>query len=96
MLFTRNKTERPREPLLYSGIGSCLIMCRITGRLRNRPVRGGGVNLEIPVLISWESNAHPMKLGSGHCQTGSFAGAVSSKRVTEESKAYLIVVGNHE
>ncbi len=37
-----------------------------------------------------------MKLVIGQCQTGSFTGAVSSKRVTEESKACLIVVGNHE
>ena len=37
-----------------------------------------------------------MNLGVGHCQTGSFTGAVSSQRVTEESKANLIVVGNHE
>ena len=37
-----------------------------------------------------------MKLEDGQCQTGSFTGAVSSKRVTEESKACLIVVGNHE
>ncbi len=27
---------------------------------------------------------------------GSFTGAVSSQKVTEESKASLIVVGNHE
>ena len=27
---------------------------------------------------------------------GSLTGAVSSKRVTEEFKVYLIVVGNHE
>ena len=37
-----------------------------------------------------------MKLGGGQCQTGSFTGAVSSQRVTEESKACLIVVGKHE
>ena len=37
-----------------------------------------------------------MKLKIGQCQTGSFTGAVSSQRVTEESKACLIVVGNHE
>ena len=37
-----------------------------------------------------------MKPKIGQCQTGSFTGAVSSKRVTEGSKAYLIVVGNHE
>jgi hypothetical protein len=34
--------------------------------------------------------------GVGQCQTGSFTGAVSSQKVTEESKANLIVVGNHE
>ena len=37
-----------------------------------------------------------MNLEDGQCQTGSFTGAVSSQRVTEESKACLIVVGNHE
>ena len=37
-----------------------------------------------------------MNPGEGHCQTGSLTGAVSSQKVTEESKAYLIVVGNHE
>jgi hypothetical protein len=37
-----------------------------------------------------------MKLGIGQCQTGSLTGAVSSQKVTEESKASLIVVGNHE
>ena len=38
----------------------------------------------------------PVKPGGGHCQVGSLTGAVASERVTEESKAYLIVVGNHE
>ena len=37
-----------------------------------------------------------MKLETGQCQTGSFTGAVSSQRVTEESKACLIAVGNRE
>ncbi len=37
-----------------------------------------------------------MNLEIGQCQTGSFTGAVSSQKVTEESKAHLIVVGNHE
>ena len=37
-----------------------------------------------------------MKLVIGHCQTGSLTGAVSSKRVTEESQVYLIAVGNRE
>lgn len=37
-----------------------------------------------------------MKLEAGQCQTGSFTGAVSSQRVTEESKACLIAVGNRE
>ena len=35
-----------------------------------------------------------MKLGGGHCQLGSLTGAVSSKRVTEESKGTLSLVGN--
>ena len=36
-----------------------------------------------------------MNPGDGQCQTGSLTGAVSSQKVTEESKAYLSVVGNH-
>ena len=35
-----------------------------------------------------------MNLGLGHCQLGSLTGAVSSKRVTEESKGTLSLVGN--
>ena len=34
--------------------------------------------------------------GQGQRQAGSLTGAVSSQKVTEESKASLIVVGNHE
>ena len=71
-------------------------MCRITGRHRNGLVRVCGVNVEIPVLESRKSNDYLMKLGIGQCQTGSLTGAVSSQKVTEESKASLIVVGNHE
>ena len=37
-----------------------------------------------------------MKPGGGQCQTGSLTGAVSSQKVTEESQAYFIVVGNHK
>ena len=37
-----------------------------------------------------------MNLVDGQCQMGSLTGAVSSQKVTEEFKAYLIVVGNHE
>ena len=33
--------------------------------------------------------------GQGQCFVGSLAGAVSSKRVTEESKGILSMVGNH-
>ena len=36
----------------------------------------------------------PLKQGSGHCQFGSLTGAVSSKRVTEESKGTLSLFGN--
>ncbi len=36
----------------------------------------------------------PMKLGSEQCQLGSLTGAVSSKRVTEEYKGTLSLVGN--
>ena len=36
-----------------------------------------------------------MKLGAGQCVVGSLTGAVSSKKVTEEFKGTLSVVGNH-
>ena len=59
-------------------------------------VRASGVNGEIPVLKSRKSNIFPVNPGDGQCQTGSLTGAVSSQKVTEESKAYLIAVGNRE
>ena len=71
-------------------------MCRIAGRQRKWLVRAAGVNGEIPVLKNRNSNICPVNPGDGHCQTGSLTGAVSSQKVTEESKASLIVVGNHE
>ena len=36
----------------------------------------------------------PVKPGGEQCQLGSLTGAVSSERVTEESKGTLILVGN--
>ena len=36
----------------------------------------------------------PMKLGEEQCLSGSLTGAVSSQRVTEESKGSLSTVGN--
>ena len=36
----------------------------------------------------------PVQPGSGHCQLGSLTGAVSSEKVTEESKGTLSLVGN--
>ena len=36
----------------------------------------------------------PVNPGKGHCQLGSLTGAVSSKRVTEEFKGTLSLVGN--
>ena len=36
----------------------------------------------------------PVNPGGGQCQLGSLTGAVSSKRVTEESKGTLSLVGN--
>ena len=59
-------------------------------------VRASGVTVEIPVLGSRKSNIRPVNPGDGQCQTGSLTGAVSSQKVTEEFKACLIVVGNHE
>ncbi len=37
-----------------------------------------------------------MKPGARQCQTGSLTGAVSSQKVTEESKATLMTVGNRQ
>jgi hypothetical protein len=50
MLFTRNKTERPREPLLYSDMGVRFVLCRIARRLRKCVVRYAGAIGEILVL----------------------------------------------
>ena len=36
----------------------------------------------------------PVNPGNGQCQLGSLTGAVSSQRVTEESKGTLSLVGN--
>lgn len=48
MPFTRNGTERPREPSLQLNIDIGYVMCRIGGRLRSCAARCGGVVLEIP------------------------------------------------
>ncbi len=37
----------------------------------------------------------PVKPGEGPCMLGSLTGAVSSKKVTEERKGRLGMVGNH-
>ncbi len=37
----------------------------------------------------------PVKPGGGQCMLGSLTGAVSSKKVTEERKGRLGMVGNH-
>ena len=44
--------------------------------------------------MCFSSNSEPVKPGGGHFQLGSLTGAVSSKRVTEEFKGTLSLVGN--
>ena len=44
--------------------------------------------------MCFSSNFGPVKPGEGQCQLGSLTGAVSSKRVTEEYKGTLSLVGN--
>ena len=44
--------------------------------------------------MCFSSNFDPVKPGEGQCQLGSLTGAVSSKRVTEEYKGTLSLVGN--
>ena len=44
--------------------------------------------------MCFSSNVDPVNPGDGQCQLGSLTGAVSSKRVTEEYKGTLSLVGN--
>ena len=64
----------------------------------------GGVETGTPVSVEPSLKYHPgytlvltlipLKQGSGQFQLGSLTGAVSSQRVTEESKGTLSLVGN--
>ena len=64
----------------------------------------GGVDLGTPVSREPSLKYHPehalvltlipVKPGRGHFQLGSLTGAVSSKKVTEEFKGTLSLVGN--
>ena len=58
MPLTRERTERPREPLLQPGLVDRVSMCRIGGRLRVRHASVGGADVEIPPLLSWFANVH--------------------------------------
>ena len=69
-------------------------MCRIAGRLRSGGASRQGANVEIPAWICFSSNFDPVNPGEEQCQLGSLTGAVSSKRVTEECKGTLSLVGN--
>jgi hypothetical protein len=51
MPSTREKTERPRAPLLQLDIGFWIRMCRIGGRLRDLGASWDGANLEIPPFL---------------------------------------------
>ena len=71
MRATRDRTERPRAALLHLDIGFWHTLCRIGGRLRNRDASFGGVNLEIPPLVCWDSNLKPLS-GRGTVSGGQF------------------------
>ena len=49
---------------------------------------------ETPPLACLSSNPGPVNPGGGQCYLGSLTGAVSSQKVTEESKGTLSPVGN--
>ncbi len=68
---TRDRTERPREPLLQLGIGFLGSMCRIGGRLRSAGASPRGVVLEIPPFESGNSNHSPSS-GLGTVSGGQF------------------------
>ena len=64
----------------------------------------GGIEAGTLVLVEPSLKYHPEHVlvltpipvnpGGGHCQLGSLTGAVSSQKVTEESKGTLSLVGN--
>ena len=60
MLVTRDRTERPRGPLLQLDIGFRYGLCRIGGSLGSWGVSLGGGNVEIPPCSYWDSNPHPL------------------------------------
>ena len=90
MPFTRNGTERPREPSLQLNIDFGHLMCRIGGRLRDRRASACGADLEIPPFDCLEPNPRVR----GPCLVGSLTGVVASKRVTEAFKGALSTLGN--
>ena len=90
MPFTRNGTERPREPSLQLNIDFGHLMCRIGGRLRAGRASARGADLEIPPFDCLEPNPRVR----GPCLVGSLTGVVASKRVTEAFKGALSTLGN--
>jgi len=88
-----SKTKRPRGALLQSDIGLSVCVCRIGGRLRSLDASRGGVTVEIPPLLSLDSNLCHY-LVWGQCLMGSLTGAVASQRVTEAFKGSLAPNGN--
>ena len=90
MPFTRNGTERPREPSLQLNIGPVHVLCRIGGRLGTVRASVRGAAVEIPPFAC----VGPNPLEGGRCLAGSLTGVVASKSVTEASKGALSAVGN--
>src|SRR5882762_4726821 len=71
MLDTRDRTERPRGPLLQLDVGSRYGLCRIGGSLGSWGASPGGGNVEIPPCSCWDSNPGP-EPGSGTPSGGQF------------------------
>src|SRR4029453_5546509 len=69
-------------------------MRSIGGRRRSDGFGRCGVISEIPLLLFWNPNRESVNPDTGQGLLGSLAGAVSSQRVTEESKGTLNAVGN--
>ena len=63
MPFTRNGTERPREPSLQLNIDFGYVLCRIGGRLRAGCASIRGADVEIPPFIYLKSNSTEVEDG---------------------------------
>ena len=76
--------EKTPEALLQLGIACTLLLRSIGGRLWSLVLGSDGVVSEIPLYIDVHSNPNG-KNDRRQYLAGSFSGALSSKKVTEES-----------